>query len=153
MPSQQATERALHATTGLALIGMFAALAALGSVLLGLGDPWDPIGEFPVQDVTEINEDFVHVVGTKCYDEDVSVRGEFGWQRVEPPGFAITLGAGQAEREEGCLTQEFNNDIPDEVREANTPGAVWRIVGEEVPFDEDREGLPRSWRTEDFVLP
>lgn len=146
-------DRAWTSTLAASAVVAAAALAIMASTLWqSVRPPWNPIGDFPEQEVTEVNDTFVHVVGTKCYDEDVTVRGSFGWQRVDPPGFAITLGEGVADREAGCLTQEFDNNIPASVLDANTPGATWRITGTETPFDDDREGLPRVWQTEPFTL-
>lgn len=117
-------------------------------------EPWNPLGTYPVQEVTEVNDVFVHSSGVKCNDseKDVDVRGTFGWQRVTPPGFAFTVGSGTGTRTPGCERFEFDNNIPDEVRAADSPGAVWRITGTEIPFTDDDEGLARVWTTENFIL-
>lgn len=143
---------------GLAAVSLLLVLLVVLEVAIILGvyddDEWQPLGPYPVQDVLEINEAFVRVVGTKCAEEDVTVRGTYGWMRVEPPGFSVTLGEGTGGREAGCHTQEFRNDIPSTVSDLNEPGHVWIILGSETPVrDDGTEGVPLGWQTEEFVLP
>jgi len=143
---------------GLAAVSAFLVLLLVleVAILVGLFEEpdWSPLGPYPVQDVVEIDETFVRVLGTKCSDEAVTVRGSFGWQRVDPPGFAVTLGEGTDQREAGCHTREFRNDVPTAVAEVNQPGDVWRILGSETPVTADGvEGVELGWETEPFVLP
>jgi hypothetical protein len=118
-------------------------------------EPWDPLGDYPLQVVLEVNDDHVITEGIKCNAsrEDVQVRGEFGWQRVDPSGFAFPIGQGTGVRTPGCERFTFQNNIPDEVRNADLPGAQWRIVGTETPFRaEGADGVPHTWQTETFEL-
>lgn len=137
-----------------ALLGGVAMFIFGAIVAASEAEPWNPLGAYPAQEITEVNGVFVHSSGVKCNDseKDVDVRGTFGWQRVTPPGFAFTVGSGTGTRIPGCERFEFDNDIPDEVRAADTPGAVWRITGTEIPFTSEEEGLVRVWTTENFTL-
>lgn len=117
--------------------------------------PWDPIGEFPVQTVLQVTDEFVEIEGTKCYDEAVQVVGAMSWRSVDPLGTTVEVGNGSVRREVGCLTQTFENSIPPEVRAAVDRGVTgWVINGSETPVDDiqGRNGVPRGWTTERFDL-
>jgi len=126
--------------------------------------PWDPLAQYPPQAVLtpEVRlGGMVMVVGTKCADEHVTVRGVLSWQAIDPPGAVITVGRGVAEREVGCTRTRYSNPIPPEVEEvirdqhaAGIVAPVWRITGTETPFDDDRVGVSRTFTTDNFtVLP
>lgn len=150
-------KRPAHAPPASTLVALLLLAVVLASSIAGLfeKDPWNPLGEYPIQRITEVNDSFVHSSGVKCNDTDqpVDVRGSFGWQRVSPPGFAVELGSGTAVRSPGCERFEFDNNIPDTVRAADVPGALWRITGVEIPFRDSGEGVARAWETETFELP
>ncbi len=118
-------------------------------------DPWTPIGAFPEQAVLEVTDTTTTVEGTKCYDEPVTVAGSFGWQSLDPAGVVVLVGSGSAERDAGCLTQTFENPIPDEVL-AHPEVRLWKIQGTETPIADGegkaREGVPKAWSTEPFEL-
>lgn len=151
---------------GALLISLSVALLALASAVLyaELRTPkaWDPLAAYPTQ---EILTEQVHVdgvvrsVGVKCADEHVEVRGVMSWQAIDPPGANIEVGRGVGVREEGCTRQTFANPIPLEVREviraqhaAGIEAPVWRITGIETPFDGVREGVSRTWTTDNFEV-
>ena len=118
-------------------------------------EPWNPLGEYPVQIVEVVSSTRIEVRGTKCNDtsEPVTVYGELSWRRAEPPGFSTDIRSGSTERIPGCTTQVFLNDIPEEVLALNRPGDLWAINGTEWPIDENGErGIPRTWTTENFEL-
>ena len=133
---------------GLSLVVLVSAVADAG--------PWDPIGDFPVQTVVEVDVDAVTIDGVKCYDERVEVIGSFWWQSVNPPGAIAGTASGAAERDAGCHEFRFVNPVPLEVLELDgvLGGAEWIITGIETPIDASggREGLPHSWRSEPFRL-
>lgn len=107
-----------------------------------VGPPYDPFGQFPVQDVTLTDRVIeverasgslqsltlpvlvvegerwpdVPVEGTKCYDEPVTVAGSVRWQLVIPPGSIVDLGDGSATRVAGCSSFQFLNPVPEDVR-------------------------------------
>ena len=162
---------------------LFASLVALGLLLGALGYrlfidvPWDPLGHYPPQDVTaddtyiwsdRSNATFdipaipigeaLHVAGTKCADETVTVRGHVTWTPVEPIGPGFDGGSGTTIRKEGCETFQFVNTPPDEVVEwaegvlsaGQTP--VMRLGGVEYPTRDGTEGESRVWQTEPFAF-
>lgn len=136
------------------LAGIALTMIVVGALYVLTGeDPWDPLGDYPVQEVLSVEDGHVLVEGTKCNDSNgpVRVRGTFNWQRVSPRGFIVSLGEGVAVREVGCVTQTFDNTIPAEVLEVNKPGDVWRLLGTETPIN-GREGVPVTWQTENFEL-
>lgn len=121
---------------------------------------WAPLGEFPEQQVLDddgvisVSEDgVIPVRGSKEYREDVSVFGTFGII-CEDPTFSFTFGSGSADRTAGVLVQEFENRIPQPVVDsiAESGPRVCHLVGTETPTDGEREGISRTWRSEDFVL-
>lgn len=151
-----------------ALVALSAALLVLaGAVLFAeLRTParWDPLGAYPTQQVTNPRhrvhlEGLVRVEATKCADEEVQVRGVLSWQAMDPPGANIEVGSGTATRAKGCSTFAFANPVPVEVREvieaqhaAGIARPVWRVTGTETPFDDNREGAPRTWVTDNFEV-
>lgn len=76
--------------------------------------------------------------------------------------FAAVRERGQSvtEREPGCTSLTFHNTVPAPVVElveaqyrAGFDLPVWEITGTETPVDDDgRQGAPRRWVTERFVL-
>lgn len=118
---------------------------------------YDPLGEFPLQTVTDITVEVVTVEGTKCNDSDlpVAVYGELGWQRMDPLGFSSQIRSGSNTRQPGCITSVFVNDIPEEVLEVNEDGDSWRIFGTEWPIDPNtgERGKERVWATQNFEIP
>lgn len=116
---------------------------------------WDPLGPYPVQTVVRVTDDAVVIEGTKCNDDDEPVRvsGSYSWQRLSPPGFILQGGTGVELKQPGCITQTFENTIPDAVFAADTPGARWRIDGVETPFDGNGSiGVERRFETEVFQI-
>lgn len=153
--------RRLIVTAVTAAAALFVLSAVLVVLLVGelrSNRPWDPLGEYPVQEVTNGPKipiaATVHVTATKCADVTVDVRGSSSWASVTPPGTIIPSGQGAGQREAGCTVIDYENRIPDEVAAVVRAGGstVWRIVGTETPFEEGREGVPRAWRTEDFEI-
>lgn len=146
-----------HIVTMFALTGI-AALALtfwVGIQLSPENEPWDPLGEFPVQKVITQTAETVTVEGTKCYDEEVTVVGAISWRSVDPLGTTVETGVGSVHRMPGCITQTFENTIPDAVLAAAERGVKgWVINGSETPVDDvqGRTGVPRGWTTETFYL-
>lgn len=130
------------------------------------GAAWDPLGSYPQQTVDggpfRVGET-VPVTARKCADEDgVHVRGTSYWQAVDVPGVIVqTANGAERQRFRSCgptpdtTAFVFRNDIPPAVValvEAQGPSR-WRITGTETPFDHDgREGVPRTWVTDTFVV-
>lgn len=149
---------------GVVAVALFVVAAAIVFAELREPDVWDPLGDYPVQVVDDYDhslrvDDLVAVEATKCADERVHVRGVLSWQAMDPPGANITVGSATSVRSEGCETFTFQNPIPVEVRHAieaqhanGIDAPVWRITGTETPYDGDREGVPRTWVTENFTV-
>lgn len=151
-----------------ALASLTVALLALAAAVLyaELREParWNPLGDYPVQVVTDQDhsirlDGLVEVEATKCARERVEVSGVLSWQAMDPPGANIETGSGTSVREEGCESFRFADPIPIEVREviraqhaSGIEAPVWRITGTETPVDGDREGVPRIWVTENFEV-
>lgn len=141
-------------------------------------DQWTPLGPFPTQTVkgtttypiktdtaiveypaVSVNDDSVRVTGTKCYQERVQVQGAVSWSSVEPPGLNLNVGEGTNEFEKGCVETSYVNLIPPTVKTwANqrfAEGAEFvliRISGRQTAFDDQRESVPLTWRTETFAI-
>lgn len=159
----------------------FGSLFVLSFLVLGYGifsdihqeSEYDPLGDYPVQMVTAevilddgtkavYLDEPVEVEGIKCNDSIniVTVEGSLTWQAVEPRGVLISTGEGTSEKEPGCTTTIFQNQIPTSVHSAITAQhlrgidqPLWRIVGIEYPIDEDgARGEPRRFETENFVV-
>jgi len=133
-------------------------------------DQYDPLGEYPVQEVMNRLPgvdvpalrlgDTVEVVGTKCNNTNnpVTVEGRSSWVSVEPPGGAYASGEGIGTRDPGCVEKIYQNVIPKEVEERSSvffeqgkEYVVWRITGVETPADEPN-GVSRSWTTVNFRI-
>ena len=139
----------------------------------------DPFGEYPVQSIdadrrvvvvhdreagTDVDADLpvievspgasVHVSGTKCItaDDQVPVSGTVSWRMVSPRVRLIPVAEGQAVRNPGCETFEFDNPVPDEVLDAHAESGaavtVWQITGTE----RTDAGAQQTWATENFAL-
>lgn len=130
----------------------------------------NPLGEYPVQKVSddiprEANglpyvqvDEVVTIIGIKCNktDQPVTVRGALEWKRVNPPGKIIQVFEGTGTRQPGCVTQVFENDVPNKVKEdiLERGVSVWSITGIEVPIVDGIKGQPRAFQTENFrVVP
>lgn len=129
--------------TALLVSAVWAAVA--GGYVLTRPQPFDPFGEYPVQDVNEpaetvsvtntagtltdavlpavhVSENrwpLVDVSGRKClnHDADVFVDGAVWWRNVEPPGFNSMASSGTRDATPGCVDFQFDNTIPADVRE------------------------------------
>ena len=137
---QPASARAAVVILAVSVV-MFIAAALQGD---GPGS-WDPLGDYPVQEVLEVTDTHVIVEGTKCNDSNapVDVEGFVQWRRLDPLGFVHQSfppesGVSRGTRIVGCETRIFENAIPAEVIAADSPG--------------DRVPIPRPWHTEAFVL-
>lgn len=162
----QVAESARRGAWAVGTITVALLLGAASILYAELREPstWDPLGDYPIQVVDDYDhslrvDGLITVEAVKCADEQVRVRGVMSWQAIDPPGANIETGSGTATRQEGCETFTFENPIPAEVREviraqhkAGVTTPVWRITGTEVPFDGTREGVPRTWVTENFVV-
>jgi hypothetical protein len=149
---------------GCATVALLSLAAVVMWAELRVPDRWDPLGDYPVQVVTDGDhsirvDGLVEVEAVKCAREQVQVRGVLSWQAMDPPGSVIEVGSGTSVREDGCETFRFANPIPTEVRDvirqqhaAGIAAPVWRITGTETPFGDTREGVPRTWVTENFEV-
>lgn len=157
----------------IALLGT-ALLTLAVAVAVSLRSPhaWDPLGEYPDQTVVSRVDgidgpaarltDGVTVVGTKCANTAIRVRGSVFWQSTTPPGILVAAGSGVATRQKGCVTETFLNPIPGAVRAAvnrpTDPVRRWVITGTETPVRDagdngrSREGIPRAWTTAEFEI-
>ncbi len=150
----------------------------IGAIVNRPERPWEPLGPYPTQIVDppgdallEVNgESFpvidlsegrtVKVIGTKCYKEPVRVSGTVSWQSKHPIGLTHLAGSGVADVAQGCVTQTFDNDIPDAViqwaQERFAEGEKYvtlAIVGTEIAEREGGSDSERAtWRTEELAL-
>ena len=89
--------------------------------------PWSPLGDYPVQTVTDragggnvptvyIGR-LLHVHGVKCNTTGapVTVRGQSEWISIIPPGTILAHTSGTATRAPGCSARDYENPIPAEV--------------------------------------
>jgi hypothetical protein len=162
-------------------ISMLGVGRALGlSAFLWLGPeeqpPFDPLGEYPIQTVSNRVEGFggpallpdetLTTQGTKCNDADegVTVIASLQFTRQRPLGKIIPIFRNViAVRTPGCETfAKFERPLAEFIQneaaaraERGLEPAVWAITGEEVPRDNTgRLGKPRQIRSENFtVLP
>lgn len=146
-----------HFSTLLAAVSVACSIA-LFSLWLTQDKPYNPLGEYPIQEIVSTTATTVTVRGVKCVDVDVAVDivGEFNWFRIVPPGFGTTPIGGAAVRVPGCQPFEFVNTIPSEVLAVNNPDVdLWYITGTEWPIDPatGQRGVSRTWRTENFGIP
>lgn len=132
------------------------AFSALLWVAYTVDEPWDPLGQYPVQRVDEVTDHQITTTGTKCNTavESVRIVGEFNWFRVIPPGFGSVPTNGTRVIDPGCTTETFTNEIPQAVLDVNTLDDMWYITGTEWPVDaHGKRGVPRTWFTENFAIP
>lgn len=161
-------------TVSVSIVVLGAALLVLAAAILfaELRTPtvWDPLGDYPVQEVTTrvpgvsgpavYVDGTVDVVATKCNDtgEPVDVETTLTWRSVEPLGAAWHRGQSFSTRSPGCESLTFHNPVPVAMRElveaqfrAGFTEPVWQIVGTETPVREDgSDGKRQTWRTENF---
>lgn len=146
------------------------AAAAIIGYLVAKPSTWDPLGEYPIQNVESRIDgqtgpaikvgDVLLVSGVKCSTIPVQVRGTIGWISVDPPGTNIALPSGLTRRPEGCTAFAYKNVIPpevvDRVHQLATNGifeSTWRITGSDTPIDaHGLEGSIRVWTTTNFKI-
>jgi hypothetical protein len=148
--------------------------AALVWVVVTRNQEWTPLGPYPTQIVqgtltyaidgttypaVHVSDEAVTVTGKKCYQEAVTVSGASSWFSTQPSGLTLQTGNGVRDREAGCFTATFVNQMPAEVRvwatelfDRGRPYVVMQITGREQAIQGDRTSEPRVWRTEDFVI-
>lgn len=141
--------------------------------------PFDPLGPYPVQQVhatnnklidSEVNpnvvipavsieDEFIRVNGVKCSNQEVNIKGTITWRSVVPGGFYYNAPPGTGARADGCEQFEFENEIPDEVREwalgvlSHQQNPELFVSGCETPIDDNGEkGQELCWRTETFAF-
>lgn len=102
---------------------------------------WDPLGNYPIQEVIAPRDDIVPSPGGENFEEGVSlpvlywdeeievhatkcvkpeegiiqIEGDFAWTSDEPPGRNIEAGGGVGPRGPGCVNYNYRNPLPDEV--------------------------------------
>ena len=156
----------LAVSLGMIAVGLIVFAVAV-IVAVRAPSPWNPLGDYPEQKVLSrvpgiegpavLASDAVTVEGTKCARVAVRVRGGSFWQSVDVPGTFVSAGSGVADKSAGCVTRTFVNPIPPAVAQAskgkNGPHR-WIIAGTETPIRPDgkREGVPRAWATQEFVV-
>lgn len=133
--------------------------------------PFDPLGEYPTQQVRSRVEgmegpaamvgDVVVVAGIKCNGSDrpVKVRGSLSWVSIDPRGSIVQVGGGTAMRSPGCTSFRFENPMPDAVRDRSVEllgrgiVPIWHITGYEEPIAPNgHPGVRRDWQTENFMV-
>ena len=163
-------------TVSVSIVVLGVALLVLAAAILyaeiRTEEVWDPLGDYPTQEVTStvrgIEGPATHIDGTvnvhatKCNDTSmpVDVETTLTWRSVEPRGAAWQRGSSLAVRDPGCESLSFANPIPGPVQElieaqyrAGYPEPVWQIVGTETPVREDgSDGKRQTWRTENFKV-
>ena len=161
----------VSAVLGAALAVCLVAVVALLVWVSHLSNDYDPLGEYPVQHVDSkvvgrdtpsalLSSGEVVITGTKCAKAETKVRGESSWVEILPGGMVVPLGRGTAVRSAGCTTKTFRDDIPDAVAERvvslhkrGVNESTWQVTGTETPISPDgRDGLPRSWQSQNFVI-
>lgn len=148
-----------------AIAVLVALLAWLAWLVVTDDDPWNPLGEYPIQIVAELSQELgadVEVTGIKCNNTDapVTVRGSLSWRSVDPAGTTVLVGEGVADRQPGCVATTFVNPQPDEVQartvelceDPTRTGVDWQIVGIETPTREAGDGVPRSYQSENITI-
>lgn len=143
---------------------LVALLAWLAWLVVTDDDLWNPLGEYPIQIVAELEQELggdVEVTGIKCNntDEPVTVRGSLSWRSVDPAGTTVLVGEGVADRQPGCVATTFVNPQPDEVQartvelcDTGLESVAWQIVGIETPTRETGDGVPRSYQSENITI-
>lgn len=161
-------------------LGSLAVVAVVIGLLAGAGvqrafidaqTPWNPLGPFPVQHVTNPRkvplDALVYVEAKKCARETVNVTSVIRW--VYSSG-AITTGTGAGEIKKGCMVfsdnpklkpdqPAFHNSIPASVQAqqrqlcaAGLTNEPWRVTAELTPHKDGRSGGVAVWSTEVFTL-
>lgn len=117
-------------------------VAFAGGVAWYRNSKWDPLAEYPIQIVSNPDDDSSHLVtendnaysqspvfywdedihssGVKCVKAEegiVAITGILYWVADEPPGRLIEAGRGANERGPGCQVYQFSNPIPERIRE------------------------------------
>lgn len=129
------------------LAGVTIVLAmAMGAFFTGAqvikSQKWDPLAQYPVQQVVAERESSTPLPGGENYEEDVTipvyywneeveveatkcvkveedivqVEGNLAWVSDEPPGRIIDAGTGVGPRGPGCVNYSYRNPIPDNVK-------------------------------------
>lgn len=153
-------------------VAMTLLLALLGHTLLGLLK-WDPLGEYPLQIVTNKQRvldgvsyptidvsDTLIITGIKCANGRIKVEGTVSWVTDEPPGSELQVGTNTGTRGPGCVNQTYRVSVPDEVVERidtfaseGIDSSIWHLTGTETPVKPDgTEGEPRTWITTSFRI-
>lgn len=157
------------------IAGVVLVLLLQGVLLLiqVFGQPYDPLGDYPPQDVSNIEGDSGYpvvlpgdpltVIGTKCNTTDkvLGTVGSVRWTTIEPLGTSIeTSSNAPGERPPGCVENTFSNPVPAEVLARNqklydsgSGSVIWVFRGYEQPVASDGTlGVGRSWETEPFII-
>ena len=164
----------LGAALLMSMTGLVVSTVAIVRQAVPTTKPYDPLGEFTVQKITNplppgavsptVNVgDTVGVEGLKCNasNEIVAVRGGFHWSRIDPGAFYTPYVMGQNRMLPGCTRQSFLNAMPAEVianvtdmcRHAHRCQTAWRLDGFVIPVDpHGHEGSQRLWFTGNFII-
>jgi hypothetical protein len=134
---------------------------------------WAPLGNYPEQTVTSrvaelegapavhLGGQTVDTTGEKCADADVDVLATVSWKPVDPLAGSIVVQVEHAgHRDEGCVVNQWQNEIPPQVRaaarrqhERGVEAPLWVIRGVEIPVsDAHGRGIPAVWQTEPFAI-
>ena len=129
-------------------------IAVTGYTALRAGDQWNPLGEFPVQQVIAPGPfsisagDTIPIDATLCWgDAPVNATAEIVWVRLEPGGFRIEAFTSVRDHAAGCESGHFENVMPEGIQ----PG-TWIITGLVTPLREQGTGVPRAWETTRFEV-
>ena len=134
---------------------------------------WDPLGEYPLQVVTneqrildgvsyptiELNDTLI-VNGIKCAEGRVKIEGTVNWVTDEPPGSEINTGSNTGIRGPGCVNQTYRVSVPNEIVEQvkifeseGIKSSIWHLTGTETPIKPDgTEGESQTWITTSFRI-
>lgn len=165
---------------GSTILTVTAVVVLVAAIIIAVRDarPWNPLGPYPTQIVTNrlpgISGPVVRsgapliVEGTLCSRVDTLVRTTISWQGLldtgKPrDGALVTVAiAVPQQRAKGCVPFDrahrnaFINPMPDQVVRSVQAGITrWRVVGFELPIRPDgRPGLAKAFETELFeVIP
>ena len=165
--------RRLLIATGVAVVAMTLLVVATVYVVVLKPGPYNPLGEYPVQQVVStvpgVMGPAVHVggvvivEGTKCNEsgEVVGIEASLAWSSIDPRvGSVQIFDAVPGTREPGCPAFHFENEMPAEVirrtQAAFVRGhdaVVWQIAGVETPISPDgHRGNPRAFQTQNFTI-
>ena len=163
-------------TVSVSIVVLGVALICLAAAIiyaeLRTEEVWDPLGDYPIQEVTStvpgVNGPATTIDGTvdvsaiKCNNtaREVNVETTLAWRSVEPRGATWNRGGSIAVRGPGCESLTFSNVIPDPVvalieaqHDAGFTEPVWQIVGPETPIRADgADGQRQTWRTQNFTV-